>query len=334
MSALNYYIDLTPDRHHCPANMDPTAIRRVLLCDDCAAKIRDELSMDYADPIKHKKMQSLRCDYCHKNGFGDPATSVDLNTADVDPAMAAIDRAAGTLDKLMDTLDEISNPALFGELKDTRLELATREAELKEARQVIAARDDEIRRMRSELNGARNYADDVAGELGQAKQDVARFEAAWSQAMTDLGDVKRRHDQFLKVFDGMVDLGATLGRINSELDQLRLAMFKALTAAMAAAPTAPAPTDAPDPASPKPASVATDPATEGGEVDEGSFWARPMSDVAYLKARKLYDAGDISGAQRVILDDLIAQNRDKSMEWGKASTTESGAADVAGNSHE
>lgn len=266
------------------------------------------------------------------------------NYNDLSPeTKAAIDRAAGAIDSFMDTLDEIANPALFSELKATRIALETREAELTEAHKIIAARDEEIRLMHSQLSGARNYADDVEVDLSQAKEDVARFEASWNQAMTELGDLKRRHDQFLKVFDGMVDLGATLGRINSELDQMRLAMFKALTAAMSVAPGS---TQPPDPAAPAPASVATAPITVTGEVDEEHFWARPMSDVAYLAARKLYDAGDIAGAQRVILEDLIAQNRDKSLEWGKASptaagdaleadpTTETGAGDVAGDSHD
>lgn len=197
MSALNYYIDLTPDRHHCPANMEPTAVRRVLLCDDCAAKIRDELSLDYVDPIKHTKLQRLRCDHCLKNGFGEPATSIDLTAAELDPRMAAIDRAAGAIDSFMDRLDEISNPELFNELKAERVEVERLTAALTSAnadRDRLALRlAEELRKNETlsfHLKGARDWADDVAADYTQAKENVVRFEAAWDLAMRENGELR------------------------------------------------------------------------------------------------------------------------------------------------
>lgn len=87
----------------------------------------------------------------------------------------------------------------------------------------------------------------------------------------------------------------------------------------------------PDPASPDPASTAH-PASSGlfdGRVYKRVIFSRALSEKAYTSAIQLYIAGDIAGAQRVILDDLIAA----SWHTNEASPTTIGGADVAGGAH-
>ncbi len=306
-AAIRFYIDLTPDSRHCPPGLQLGDTRIIILCDDCAASIRDDLSMDYAREDAHARNQHLLCSKCMRNGFGEPATRTDLKAADIVCEEPRADLESDLIRAHMERsrkYDEafaalfVPAPTMLEELRaniESDLAEAWSEAKRFEAQWELALH--EIAGLKAERDALRNrwqstdVLDAIDGVMDLAYDQQAEIELVWAG----------RREQWRK------GIAADIATVQRVLDEQR---------ALAN----------PDPASPAPASVATAPITVTGVVDEEHFWARPMSDVAYLAARKLYDAGDIAGAQRVILEDLIAQNRDKSLEWGKASPIETGDA--------